>query len=39
MGVDRTVVAESAPGSPGALAYEALWLDVRRRLREGSLAR
>jgi chromosome partitioning protein len=33
MGVDRTVVGELAPGSRGALAYQALWLDVRRRLR------
>jgi chromosome partitioning protein len=32
MGVDRTVVAEIAPGSLAALAYEALWLDVKRRL-------
>jgi cellulose biosynthesis protein BcsQ len=32
MGVERTVVAEIAPGSLGALAYEALWLDLRRRL-------
>jgi cellulose biosynthesis protein BcsQ len=33
MGVDRTVVGELAPGSRGALAYQALWWDVRRRLR------
>jgi hypothetical protein len=33
MGVDRTVVGELAPGSRGALAYQALWLDIRRRLR------
>lgn len=32
MGVDRTVVAEIAPGGRAALAYEALWWDVRRRL-------
>jgi chromosome partitioning protein len=32
MGVERTVVAEIAPGSLAALAYEALWLDVKRRL-------
>jgi cellulose biosynthesis protein BcsQ len=34
MGEERTVVAELAPGSLAALAYEALWLDVTRRLRE-----
>ena len=33
MGVERAVVAEIAPGSRAALAYEALWWDVRRRLR------
>ncbi|HEY2770345.1 MAG TPA: ParA family protein [Solirubrobacteraceae bacterium] len=32
MGVERTVVAEIAPGSLPALAYEALWLDIKRRL-------
>jgi cellulose biosynthesis protein BcsQ len=32
MGVERDVVAAYAPRSPGAVAYEALWLDVRRRL-------
>jgi chromosome partitioning protein len=32
MGVERDVVAAFAPGSRGAVAYEALWLDVRRRL-------
>lgn len=36
MGVERTVVAEIAPGSLAALAYEALWLDVGRRLRDFS---
>jgi cellulose biosynthesis protein BcsQ len=33
MGLERDVVASFAPGSRAALAYEALWLDVRRRLR------
>jgi chromosome partitioning protein len=33
MGAERDVVAAFAPGSRAALAYEALWLDVRRRLR------
>jgi chromosome partitioning protein len=33
MGVERDVVAAFAPGSPAAAAYEALWWDVRRRLR------
>ncbi len=32
MGEERTSVAEIAPGSPAALAYETLWLDLRRRL-------
>ncbi len=32
MGVERDVVASFAPKSRAALAYEALWLDVRRRL-------
>jgi cellulose biosynthesis protein BcsQ len=35
MGVNRTVVGEIAPGSTGAIAYEALWWDIRRRLRNG----
>ncbi len=35
MGVNRTVVGEMAPGSRGAIAYEALWWDIRRRLRNG----
>jgi chromosome partitioning protein len=35
MGVERDAVAAFAPGSRGAIAYEALWLDVRRRLRTG----
>jgi chromosome partitioning protein len=33
MGEERAVVAAFAPGTQGALAYEALWWDVRRRLR------
>ena len=33
MGVERNVVGVFAPGSRAALAYEALWWDVRRRLR------
>jgi cellulose biosynthesis protein BcsQ len=33
MGEERNVVAEFAPGSRAALAYDALWWDVRRRLR------
>jgi chromosome partitioning protein len=32
MGVDRSVVAEIAPGGRAALSYEALWCDVKRRL-------
>jgi cellulose biosynthesis protein BcsQ len=32
MGVERAVVAEIAPGGRAAMAYEALWWDVRRRL-------
>jgi chromosome partitioning protein len=32
MGESRTAVAEIAPGGRAALAYEALWWDVRRRL-------
>jgi cellulose biosynthesis protein BcsQ len=32
MGDSRTVVAEIAPGGTAAMAYEALWWDVRRRL-------
>lgn len=34
MGVQRDVVASFAPGSRAAVAYEALWWDVRRRLRQ-----
>ena len=34
MGVDRTVVGELAPGSRGAIAYQALWWDISRRLRK-----
>ncbi len=33
MGIEREAVAAFAPSSRGALAYEALWWDVRRRLR------
>lgn len=33
MGVERDVVASFAPGSRAALAYEALWWDLKRRLR------
>jgi cellulose biosynthesis protein BcsQ len=33
MGEERAVVAAFAPGTWAALAYEALWWDVRRRLR------
>ena len=36
MGLERDVVASFAPGSRGAIAYEALWLDVRRRLGQHS---
>ena len=32
MGAERDVVASFAPRSRAALAYEALWLDVRRRV-------
>ena len=35
MGSERDVVAAFAPRSRAALAYEALWLDVRRRLARG----
>jgi chromosome partitioning protein len=35
MGIERDVVAGFAPGSRAALAYEALWWDVRRRLGAG----
>ena len=35
MGVERDVVAAFAPQSRAALAYEALWWDVRRRLGAG----
>jgi chromosome partitioning protein len=35
MGEERDVVAAFAPGGRAALAYEALWLDVRRRLDRG----
>jgi hypothetical protein len=34
MGVQRDAVAAFAPASRAAAAYEALWLDVRRRLRD-----
>jgi chromosome partitioning protein len=34
MGVERDVVASFAPTSPAAIAYRALWFDVRRRLNE-----
>jgi cellulose biosynthesis protein BcsQ len=33
MGEERGAVTVFAPGSRGAMAYEALWWDVRRRLR------
>jgi chromosome partitioning protein len=36
MGVERTMVGELAPGSRAALAYEALWWDVRWRLQTRS---
>jgi cellulose biosynthesis protein BcsQ len=35
MGEERDPVSAFAPASPAALSYEALWLDVRRRLRVG----
>jgi chromosome partitioning protein len=41
MGEERMAVASFAPGSRAALAYEALWWDIRRRLnapRRGSAA-
>jgi chromosome partitioning protein len=34
MGEERDAVAAFAPGSVAALSYEALWWDVRRRLRK-----
>jgi cellulose biosynthesis protein BcsQ len=33
MGEERNAVSEFAPGSRAAMAYEALWWDVRRRVR------
>ncbi len=36
MGVERNVVEAFAPGSPAALAYQALWWDVKRRLERSS---
>lgn len=33
MGLERNVVAMFAPGSRAALAYDALWWDIQRRLR------
>jgi chromosome partitioning protein len=36
MGVERNVVDAFAPGSPAAMAYEALWWDVQRRLHTAS---
>jgi cellulose biosynthesis protein BcsQ len=38
MGVERDPVATFAPGTRAAIAYEALWLDVRRRLDAGRRA-
>ncbi len=38
MGLERDVVAAFAPGSPGALAYQTLWLDIRQRLRQRLIA-
>jgi chromosome partitioning protein len=35
MGARRTVIAEFAPHSRAALAYEALWEEVGRRLGDG----
>jgi hypothetical protein len=32
MGTERDAVASFAPGSRAAVAYQALWLDVRSRL-------
>ena len=34
MGEERDMVAEIEPGGRAAMAYEALWWDIRRRLRE-----
>ena len=36
MGEERNPVAVYAPASAGALSYQALWFDVKRRLRDGS---
>ena len=36
MGEERNPVAAYAPRSAGAISYQALWLDVKRRLRDGS---
>jgi cellulose biosynthesis protein BcsQ len=33
MGEERDPVGAFAPASPAAMAYEALWLDIQRRLR------
>jgi chromosome partitioning protein len=35
MGEERSMVAEIAPGGRAAMAYEALWWDIRRRLQMG----
>jgi cellulose biosynthesis protein BcsQ len=35
MGVERDAVISFAPGGRAAIAYEALWADVRSRLAEG----
>ncbi len=39
MGVERDAVAAFAPTSSAAMAYEALWWDVRRRLQANTLRR
>ncbi len=38
MGAERDVVAAFAPESPGALAYQTLWLDIRHRLGQRMIA-
>jgi hypothetical protein len=38
MGLHRTVIAEFAPRSRAAQAYEALWREVRGRLGDEALA-
>jgi hypothetical protein len=38
MGEERNPVAVFAPASAGTVAYQALWFDVKRRLRPAATA-